>query len=483
MFDSPLVIDGVDTAASGGAVFERHDPVTGEVATRAAAATPDDALQAAHAAAAAFPAWSQTPPGERRAILLRWADGLAARSADVTRAMAAEIGSSALWARFNVRLAADMLREAASLTTQISGELIPSDKPGLLSMAVRQPAGVCLGIAPWNAPVILGVRAVATPLACGNTVVLKSSEICPRTHGLIAETGRAAGLPPGVLNLVSHAPHDASAVVEALIGHPAVRRVSFTGSTRVGRLIAESCARHLKRPLLELGGKAPLLVLDDADLDAAVQAAAFGAFMNQGQICMSTERIVVDARVADDFVERLAAHTRSLRAGIPGTEGCVLGAMISHAAVDRVRGMIEDALRKGARLVVGGEVQGTIMQPALVDHVTPAMQLYRDECFGPVAGVVRVQSVEEAITVANDCDYGLSAAVFGRDINRALAVARQIDSGICHINSATVQDEPQVPFGGVKGSGHGRFGGKAGIDEFTELRWMTLQTSPAHYPF
>jgi acyl-CoA reductase-like NAD-dependent aldehyde dehydrogenase len=224
-------------------------------------------------------------------------------------------------------------------------------------------------------------------------------------------------------------------------------------------------------------------VLDDADLDAAVQAAAFGAYMNQGQICMSTERLVVDEHVADEFVARLAAKVRTLRAGVPGTEGCVLGAMVSLEAAERVRSMIDDALGKGATLVAGGQVEGTIMQPALLDHVTPAMQFYRDESFGPLAGVVRVHSVEEAITVANDNEYGLAAAVFGRDLNRALAVARQIDSGICHINSATVQHEPQMPFGGVKASGWGRFGGHAGIEEFTELRWISLQTEPPHYPF
>jgi acyl-CoA reductase-like NAD-dependent aldehyde dehydrogenase len=205
--------------------------------------------------------------------------------------------------------------------------------------------------------------------------------------------------------------------------------------------------------------------------------------MNQGQICMSTERLIVHDAVADAFVERLAAKTRTLRAGVPGAEGCVLGAMIGRDAAERVRSMIDDAVRTGATLVTGGELEGTILQPALIDHVTPAMQIYRDESFGPVAGVVRVQSVEEAITVANDNEYGLAASVFGRDVNRALAVARQIDSGICHVNSATVQDEPQMPFGGVKGSGYGRFGGKAGLVEFTELRWLTVQTTPAHHPF
>jgi benzaldehyde dehydrogenase (NAD) len=483
MHDVKLLIGDRDSAAADGRTFDRRDPIRGEVATRAAAAGVADAVAAADAAAAAFPAWSALPPKERRALLNRAADLLAERTPDFIKAMAAETGAAPMWAGFNCQLAANMLREAAALVTQVGGEVIPSDKPGLLAMGLRQPAGVVLGIAPWNAPVILGVRAIATPLACGNTVVLKSSEICPQTHWLIADVLRSAGLPPGVINVVSNAPADAAAVVEALIAHPAVRRVNFTGSTRVGRLIAEACARHLKRPLLELGGKAPMVVLDDADLDEAVNAAAFGAYMNQGQICMSTERLVVDEAVADAFVARLGRKARSLRAGVPGTEGCVLGAMVGREAADRVRGLIDDALTKGATLVAGGETEGTIMQPALLDHVTPAMRIYREESFGPVVAVVRVRSVDEAVTVANDNEYGLSSAVFGRDVNRALSVARRIDAGICHVNSATVQDEAQMPFGGMKGSGYGRFGGRAGIEEFTELRWVTLQTSPAHYPF
>ncbi len=483
MLEALLLIHDRASAATGAATFDRIDPIAGGVATRAAAATPGDARAACDAAAAAFPAWSQTPPAERRALLNRAADLLVERTPEFVKAMAAECGATAMWAGFNCKLASGMLREAAAMTTQIAGEVIPSDKPGLLAMAVRQPAGVVLGIAPWNAPVILGVRALAMPLACGNTVVLKSSELCPATHRLIGQVLRDAGLPAGVVNVVSNAPADAAAVVAAMIEHPAVRRVNFTGSTKVGRLIAEACARQLKPVLLELGGKAPLVVLDDADLDAAVNAAAFGAYMNQGQICMSTERIVVDEAVADAFVAKLAAKLATLRAGLPGSEGCVLGPMVGKDAAERVRGLIDDALAKGATLVAGGQVQGTVMQPALLDHVTPAMQIYRDESFGPVAAVVRVRSVEEAVTVANDSDYGLSAAVFGRDVNRALAVARQIDSGICHINSATVADEAQMPFGGVKGSGYGRFGGKAGIEAFTELRWITVQSGAAHYPF
>ena len=482
MMDINLLIDDRDVAASTGATFERRDPITGDVASRAAAASVTDAQAAADAAAAAFPAWSKLGPNARRAVLLKAADLLEGRAADFVKLMAAEIGATAGWAQFNVKLAAGMLREAASLTTQITGEIIPSDKPGCVSMAVRQPAGVVLGIAPWNAPVILGVRAIATPLACGNTVVLKASEICPGTHHLIGAVLREAGVPAGVVNVITNAPENAPEVIEALIAHPAVRRINFTGSTRVGRIIAETAARFLKPVLLELGGKASLVVLDDADLDAAVAASAFGAFMNQGQICMSTERIVVDNAVADDFVTKLAAKAESLQAGNPRHGNFALGSLVGVEAAERISGLVNDAVSKGAKLLAGGRVDGTVMSATVLDHVTPAMRLYGEESFGPVVCVVRATGVEEAVRIANDTEYGLSAAVFGRDITRALDVAHRIDSGICHINGATVHDEAQMPFGGVKASGYGRFGGKAGINEFTELRWITIETGPQHFP-
>jgi vanillin dehydrogenase len=482
MADVALMIQGKDCPASDGGTFERLNPMTGGRATRAAAATIADASSAVSAAAAAFPAWSALGPGERRAKLAKAAANLEARAADFVDAMAEETGSTAGWAHFNVHLAAGMLQEAAAMTTQIAGEIIPSNRPGLTAMAVRQPVGVVLGIAPWNAPVILGVRAVATPLACGNTVVLKSSEICPRTHRIIGEALRDAGLGDGVVNVLSNAPADAAKVVEALIANPAVRRVNFTGSTRVGRLVAETAARHLKPVLLELGGKAPFLVLDDADLDEAVKAAAFGAFMNQGQICMATERVVVDEAVADSFADKFAKKAASMVAGDPRKGNTPLGSIVSREAVERIDRLVKDAVSKGAKLLAGGHANGTLMDATVLDHVTPAMRIYAEESFGPVAAIVRVRGVEEAIRVANDTEYGLAAAVFGGNVQRALEVARRIESGICHINSATVNDEPQMPFGGVKSSGYGRFGGKAAIHEFTELRWLTIANLPGHYP-
>ncbi|MGQ2905535.1 MAG: aldehyde dehydrogenase [Neoaquamicrobium sediminum] len=477
-----LLIGQEEGEASNGATFERRNPISGNVATRAAAATVDDAIAAVDSAAAAFPEWSRSSPRERRAILSKAADILSSKEDAFIEAMAAEIGATAGWAHFNVMLASDMLREAAALTTQITGEVIPSNRPGSLAMAVRQPAGVVLSMAPWNAPVILGVRSLATPLACGNTVVMKTSEICPRTHRLIVDALNEAGLPKGVLNAVSNAPDDAPGIVEALIAQPAVRRVNFTGSTRVGRIIAEISGRYLKPALLELGGKAPLIVLDDADIEAAVAASAFGAFMNQGQICMSTERIVVDEQIADEFVAALAAKAKSLKAGDPTQGNTPLGCVVDTGAAGRIGQLVKDAVSKGAVLAAGGAIDGTVIQATVLDRVTPSMRIYGEESFGPVVTVVRVGSVDEAVRVANDTEYGLSSAVFGRNVNRALSVARRIESGICHVNGPTVHDEAQMPFGGVKASGYGRFGGKAGIAEFTDLRWITVQDGPMHYP-
>ena len=463
-------------------LFERLNPVSGQVASRAPRGRAGEVDRAVEAAAAAFPAWSETGPAARRAVLNKAADALDARADEFIRVAMSETGATAPWIGFNVMLAANMLREAAAMTTQITGEVIPADKPGTLALAHRQPVGVLVGMAPWNAPVILGVRCFAMPLACGNTVVMKASETCPATHRLIVETVNGAGLPEGVLTIITHAAEDAPEVVERLIAHPKVRRINFTGSTKVGRIVARHAAEHLKPVLLELGGKAPLVLLEDADVEAAVNAAAFGAFMNQGQICMSTERIVVDEAIADPFVEAFAAKASKLPHGDP-SDHVVLGSVVDAGAMEKLRGLIEDATSKGATLVTGGAAEGTIMPATILDRVTPEMRVYEEESFGPVVCVTRVRGVDEAVRVANDTRYGLSSAVFGRDVTRALAVARRLETGICHVNGPTVGDEAQMPFGGMKESGYGRFGGRAAIDAFTELRWITIEDPHQHYPF
>jgi acyl-CoA reductase-like NAD-dependent aldehyde dehydrogenase len=463
--------------------FTRTNPVTGQVASEAQAMKAADMAAIAERAAAAFPAWSAQGPNARRAVLMKAAAALEARKDQFVDAMMGEIGATAGWAMFNLGLAASMVREAAALTTQVGGEVIPSDKPGTLAMALREPVGVILGIAPWNAPIILGVRAIAVPLACGNTVILKASENCPRTHSLIVEAFAEAGFPEGAVNVVTNAPADAAEVVGALVDAPAVRRINFTGSTHVGRIIAQRAAGHLKPVLLELGGKAPLVVLEDADLDEAVKAAAFGAFMNQGQICMSTERIIVVDAVADEFAARFKAKVGGMAVGDPRAGTTPLGAVVDRRTVECVSGLIEDALAQGATQLTGGETTQNVLMPAhVIDKVTPAMRLFREESFGPVVAISRARDEEHAIALANDTEYGLSASVFTRDIARGLKVARRIESGICHVNGPTVHDEAQMPFGGTKASGYGRFGGKAGIDAFTELRWITVETEPGHFP-
>jgi acyl-CoA reductase-like NAD-dependent aldehyde dehydrogenase len=482
VLETRLFIGGNAVPASDEATFDRRDPATNLVATRASAASVGDAVRAANAAAAAFPEWSQSASEDRSRILSKAADLLSGRVEDFVNAMAEEIGASKSWAQFNCHLATLILQHAATMTDRLTSTDIPAKHPGVRAMAVRQPVGVVLSIAPWNAPVVLGVRALAVPLACANTVVFKASELCPKTHSLIVDILSDAGIPDGVVNLVTNAPERAPEIAEALVAHDAIRRVNFTGSTRVGRGVAELCARHLKPCLLELSGKAPLLVLDDADIDEAVKAAAFGAFFNQGQVCISTERIVVDDKVADEFLEKLQLKMATLEAGDPRTGSYPLGAMISREAALRVKGLVEDAVAKGAHLIGTFQLEDIIMQPVLLDGVTSAMRIYGEESFGPVAAVIRVESVEEAISVANDTEFGLAAAVFGRDTERALDVARQIESGICHVNGPTIYDEPQMPFGGVKASGYGRFGGEAGIAEFTELRWISVHDQPHEFP-
>jgi acyl-CoA reductase-like NAD-dependent aldehyde dehydrogenase len=463
--------------------FERRNPMTGEVASSAPAMSAADVPAIAARAQQGFAAWSKLGPNARRAVLMKAADALMDRKDAFVAAMMGEIGATAGWAMFNLALASGMVREAASLTTQVGGEVIPSDHEGTIAMALREPVGVILGIAPWNAPIILGVRAIAVPLACGNSVILKASESCPLTHQLIIEAFAEAGFPEGAVNVVTNDPADAADVVGALIDAPEVRRINFTGSTAVGRIIARRAAEHLKPVLLELGGKAPMIVLEDADLGEAVKAAAFGAYMNQGQICMSTERIIVVDPVADEFARLFAEKVKGMPVGDPAAGNTPLGAVVDRKTVDKCYALIEDAVGKGAELLTGGETTQNVLMPAhLVDKVTPDMKLFREESFGPVVGISRARDEAHAIELANDTEYGLSAAVFTRDTARGIRVARQIQSGICHVNASTVSDEPQMPFGGVKASGYGRFGGKAGIDAFTELRWITFETEPGHYP-
>ncbi len=477
------LIGGEWVAAADGATYEDRDPFTGEIVALAPAGGVADAERAIEAAAAAFGAWSQTPPVERQRIFLKAADLLEARQTEVVELLARETGASFGFGMFQSMFVPNLFRQAAALAYAPMGQIIPSDT-GAFAMGIRKPVGVVAALAPWNAALILSARSIAAPLALGNTVVLKPSEWSPFTGGLLwGEIFAEAGLPAGVLNIVTHAPGGAGPIGTALIESPHVRRLNFTGSSQVGRLIAEAAGRQLKRVVLELGGHNPLIVLADADLEYAVNASAFGSYLHQGQICMSTRRIYVEESIADEFIARLAAKTKGLKTGDPREHDTVIGPLINEQALAMVKGRVDDVVAAGATVLAGGEAVGPCFQATLLTGVPEDSEFAKHETFGPVAAVERVADAEEAIAKANRTSYGLSAGIITSDRDRGLSLAQRIDSGIVHVNDQTVADEPQMPFGGVKDSGFGRFGGQAVVDEFTELRWVTVRNEGHPFPF
>jgi acyl-CoA reductase-like NAD-dependent aldehyde dehydrogenase len=476
-------IGGAWVDADGGGTFDDLDPFTGDVVARVPAGGRGDARRAIEAAADAFPAWSQSPPAVRQRVFLKAADALEARHDDVAEWLMRETGSAFGFTMFQLQFVAGLFRQAAALPYMPIGEIVPSDT-GAFAMGMRRPVGIVGSIAPWNAALILSARAIAAPIALGNTVVLKPSEFSPYAGGLLwGEIFTEAGLPAGVLNLVTHAPDEAGPIGDELIEHPAVRRITFTGSTQTGRHLAEQAGRHLKRLLLELGGYNPLLVLRDADLDYAVDASAFGAFLHQGQICMSARRIIVERPIADAFVERLAAKTGGLKVGDPKEQDTVIGPLIHERALELVKSRVDEAVAGGARVLVGGDADGPAYRPTLITDVPEGSELATRETFGPVALIEVVESAEQAVQRANATSYGLASGILTSDTDRGLSLARRLEAGIVHVNDQPVSDEPQMPFGGVKDSGYGRFGGSAAVNEFTELHWVTVQGEPHPFPF
>ncbi len=476
---------GGEWVAAGGGTFEDLDPFTGDVVALAPSGTREDAARAIDAADAAFASWSQAVPAERQAIFLKAADVLESRRDEVVGLLARETGASFGFGMFQMGFVPNLLRQAAALAYAPAGQIIPSDHPGTLAMGLRKPVGVVGAIAPWNAALILSARSIAAPLALGNTVVLKPSELSPFVGGLLwGEIFAEAGLPAGVLNIVTHAPGDAGPIGDELVENPKVRRINFTGSTATGRRLAEACGRQLKRVVLELGGQNPLIVLADADLDYAVNASVFGAFLHQGQICMSARRIFVERAVAEEFTSRLADKAKTLKAGDPKEHDTIIGPLINDSALSMVKSRVDAAVAQGAKVLAGGDVAGPCYQATVLTDVPQDSDFANHETFGPVVSVEAVDSAEEAVARANATSYGLSAGIFTGDTNRGFALAQQLDSGIAHVNDQSVGDEPQMPFGGVKDSGWGRFGGQAVIDEFTELRWITVQGGSGHpFPF
>ena len=471
--------------AADGATFENLDPFTGDVVSTVAAGGADDARRAIDAAKAAFDeVWCGAPPAERQRVFLKAADVLEGRRDEIVELLARETGCGFGFGMFQMGFVAGLFRQAAATPYAPIGQVIPSDVPGTFAMGLRRPVGVVGAIAPWNAALILSARSIAAPLALGNSVVLKPSEWSPVSGGLIwGEIFAEAGLPDGVLNIVTHAPGAAGPIGDELVSNPAVRRVNFTGSTNTGRKLAEAAGRNLKRIVLELGGYNPLIVLADADLEFAVNASAFGAFLHQGQICMSARKIIVERPIADDFVERLAAKTKTLKVGDPKEHDTIIGPLITADALATVKSRVDDAVAMGARVLAGGEAVGPCFQATLLADVPEDSEFAQIETFGPVAAIEVVADADEAVARANATTYGLSAGILTSDTDRGFLLSQQLQSGIVHVNDQPVGDEPQMPFGGVKDSGWGRFGGQAVIDEFTELRWVTVASGSHPFPF
>jgi acyl-CoA reductase-like NAD-dependent aldehyde dehydrogenase len=472
-------IAGEWVEAESGRSYSDHSPWSGQVLAQVAAGDSEDTYRAVAAAQAAFPSWSTVLPSERQQIFLRAAEVLQRRHAEIRVALALETGCASHFAEVQIDFATKLLRQAAGLAYQSNGELLPSDIAGTRAMAVRRPVGVVGAIAPWNASLVLSARATIGPLALGNTVVLKPSEESPYTGGALwAEILAEAGLPAGAFNVVTHAPGEAGAIADALLASPQVRRLNFTGSTPTGRRLAEKAGRQLKRVVLQLSGQNPMLILADADLDHAVNAAAYGAFVHQGQVCMCARRIIVERPLMDEFTARFAAKVSGLRVGDPTDPDTVIGPPINEWALALLKRRVDEAVALGARVIAGGAASPPCFPPTVLTDVPDEAELAQGETFGPVVLVEAVDDAEEAVSRANRTDFGLTASIITGNTYRGLILAGRLDAGIVHVNDQPVNDEPQMPFGGVKDSGWGRFGLGYGAEEFTELQWITARDEP-----
>ncbi|MCL5735777.1 MAG: aldehyde dehydrogenase family protein [Actinobacteria bacterium] len=478
-----LYVDGEWVDGAMGATFDSYNPYTGEVFARVAAGEVEDLNRAIAAADAALPAWAGSSPAYRAELFLRAANVLEEMRDEFVQTFVEEQGAAKFTCNFQVNFAGMLMREAAAQAHDPIGQILPSDTPGAFFMTKRQPAGVVAGIAPWNGPLLLGLRAVTLPMVYGNTTILKPSSETPVVGGaLIAKLFERAGFPKGVVNVVWNGPGKSGEFGEAIMAHPRVRRVNFTGSTDVGRELGILGGKYLKRVALELGGKDPCIILRDADMDTAVNATCFGKFMGSGQGCMAVERIIVEQPIGDEFIDRFVKKASSLKVGDPREDDTGIGPLINRRQLERVKTQVEEAVRDGAKIMCGGRYEGLSYWPTVLTDVKRNMRVMREETFGPVAPVIVVKDVEEAIEVANDNAYGLSCGIITRDLQKGLAIADRIESGMVHINESSTADEPHVPFGGVKDSGWGKMGGKQAAEEFTELRWITFQTSPRQYP-
>lgn len=479
------VLDGMYIGggwASTSETFPDYNPSDGSVWANIPDASVDDTRRAIEAAHQAFEEWSAVPFNKRSHILIKAGEIFEGRKQEIAEAVIEEGGGWFGKAMFETGYTEELFPAAAAANYGSIGEVLPSEY-GKLSMAVRRPLGVVTVISPWNFPLILTGRGMLFPLAAGNTIVLKPSEDTPYIGGLLwAEIFEEAGLPKGVLNVVTCSRDHVAAVGDELVENPLVKGISFTGSTAVGRLVAAKAGAHLKKCCVELGGKNSMIVCDDADLDRAVQAANFGSFMHQGQICMSIERVIVHEKVHDEFMKRFLPRVKKLKVGGTADKENVLGPVINDRAADRIRRHFDDARKKGAKILAGGQIDGRFVEPTVFTNVTPDMLLYQEETFGPVCSIFKVRDDAEAVRIANDSEYGLTAGVLTEDEERGLDIINRLDTGNCHLNCSPVNDEPHVPFGGFKASGTGKHGGKWSMETFTETRWITIDRGGRPFP-
>lgn len=466
------------TALHGGSIGV-GEPATGAELARVGLANAQDIREAAALARAAQPGWAAMPYLDRAAVFRRAAAILERRTDEIAQWLVRETGSIMPKAMFEVTSAAKHLHEAAAMLTQPRGLLLPADG-GMLSIARRIPHGVVGIITPFNFPFLLTSRSLAPALACGNAVVLKPDARTPVCGGLIwAEIYAEAGLPEGVFCVLP----GAAEAGEALVCDPDIPMISFTGSTAVGRRVGELAGRHLKKVALELGGKNALIILDDADMDRAVSNGAWASWLHQGQICMSAGRHLVQAGVADAYVARMGEKARALPVGNPATDPVALGPVISDAQAQRVNRILRDSLDMGATLVAGGPSNGRFFPATVLDNVTPDMPAFREEIFGPIVSITRFATDAEAVALANDTEYGLSAGILTASMNRGKAIAEQLRVGLVHVNDQTVNDDGYMPMGGQGASGNGsRHGGPANLDEFSQWQWLTLKDEAPMYP-
>lgn len=480
MQEYKLFINGSWVDSSEGGYITINSAETGSAYAKVQQASKADAIRAIEAAQNSTRAWRKTPPSQREAILNQAANIVEQRKNELMKILRHEAGSTILKSMMEIHGFADSLRNAAGESRRIFGQTYTPSMPGMFSYSIRRPLGVVAAISPFNFPLILSVNKVAMALAAGNTCVLKPSEATPIAGLKIAEYLTEAGVPAGVVNVI---PGQATDLGDILISHPAVRMIAFTGSSQTGKAIAVKAAEHMKRVSLELGGKNALIVLADADIDYAVNTAAYGSFMHQGQVCMSTSRIIVHADVYDEFCDKFATKSEAVKSGSLENKETIVGPLIRTSQCEFIDELIKEAQANGAKVLVGGSYEGAHFAPTVVANVTPEMRLFHEECFGPVTAVVLASDDAHALKLANDSSYGLSAAVHTRNINKAMQFSEDVEAGMVHINGPTANVDAQAPFGGVKDSGLGKEGGHFSIEEMTELKWITIQSEPRKYPF